>query len=322
MCLRVGERTVAGTLLVEGGGAAIPMLADKFFHGVNKVLPAMALVAALAFAASQNAPASAEEQIFIAKNGNARLRVFSEGSGPAIVLLPGQGRGPRDLEALSTSLVSAGFRVLRPEPRGFGESVGPVDGATLRDNAADVGAAIEASGSAPAIVAGWAYGNRVARMLATERPQLVRGVVLIAAGGKFAPAPGVFQSLQAYQDKSLPIEKRAEIGRTLLYGPNANISIADMRIDDVSAATIRAQPLAPSPSTPVESWWAGGNAPMLVLQGLHDVIAPPENGRSLKQDYPDRVTLVEFPDLGHAMAQERPDLVSNAIVAWVAKLSK
>ena len=73
MCLRVGERTVAGTLLVEGGGAAIPMLADKFFHGVNKVLPAMALVAALAFAASQNAPASAEEQIFIAKNGNASL---------------------------------------------------------------------------------------------------------------------------------------------------------------------------------------------------------------------------------------------------------
>jgi len=26
--------------------------------------------------------------------------------------------------------------------------------------------------------------------------------------------------LQAYQDKSLPLEKRAEIGRSILYGPN------------------------------------------------------------------------------------------------------
>src|SRR5260370_11019221 len=40
-CLRVGERTVARTLLVEGGGAAIPMLADKFFHGVHAALLSM-----------------------------------------------------------------------------------------------------------------------------------------------------------------------------------------------------------------------------------------------------------------------------------------
>jgi pimeloyl-ACP methyl ester carboxylesterase len=281
-----------------------------------------ALLAAIVFAACQSAPVFADEQIIVAKNGDARLRVFSEGSGPSIVLLPGQGRGPRDFDTLSKSLVSAGFRVIRPEPRGFGESIGPVEGVTLRDNAADVAAAIEATSAAPAIVGGWAYGNRVARMLATERPQLVRGLVLIAAGGKFAPKPEVFQSLQAYQDKSLPIEKRAEVARSILYGPNAIISIADMRIDDVSPATIRAQSLAPSPSTPVDSWWAGGEARMLVLQGLHDVIAPPENGRSLKLDYPDRVTLVEFPDLGHSMARERPDLVANAIIAWAAKLGR
>jgi pimeloyl-ACP methyl ester carboxylesterase len=211
---------------------------------------------------------------------------------------------------------------VRPEPRGFGESIGPVDGVGLRDIAADVAAAIEATRSAPAIVGGWAYGNRVARMLATERPQLVRGLVLIAAGGKFPPAPGVFESLRDVQDKNLPIDKRAEIARKIAYGPNTNISIADMRLDDSSAATIKAQSIAPSPSTPVESWWAGGKAPMLVLQGLHDVIAPPQNGRSLKQDYPDRVTLVEFADLGHSMVRERPDLIANAIDSWSSKLDQ
>jgi pimeloyl-ACP methyl ester carboxylesterase len=277
---------------------------------------------AVTFAVFRCAPVFADEQVIVAKNGDARLRVFSEGRGPAIVLLPGQGRGPRDLDAGLAALVSAGYRVVRPEPRGFGESVGPVDGVDLRDIAADVAAAIEASHSAPAIVGGWAYGNRVARMLATERPQLVRGLVLIAAGGKFPPAPGVLESLRDVQDKSLPIEKRAEIARRISYGPNTSISIADMRLDNASAATIKAQSLAPSPSTPVESWWAGGKAPMLVLQGLHDVIAPPQNGRSLKQDYPDRVTLVEFADLGHSMVRERPDLVANAIASWATKLGQ
>jgi pimeloyl-ACP methyl ester carboxylesterase len=100
---------------------------------------------------------------------------------------------------------------------------------------------LEATGVAPAIVGGWAYGNRVARKLASEWPQLVRGVVLIAAGGKLAPAPGVFESLRTYQDKSLPIEKRADAARKIFYGPDSNVSITDMHMDEVSATTIRTQ---------------------------------------------------------------------------------
>jgi pimeloyl-ACP methyl ester carboxylesterase len=277
-------------------------------------LPAMSRVAR-----AQITTASIEDTT-VALNGEARLCVFSEGSGPAIVLLPGQGRGPRDFEEVSKHLVSGGYRVIRPEPRGFGQSVGPVDGVTLRDLAADVAAAIQVTRAAPAIVGGWGYGNRVARMLATEWPNLVRGVVLMAAGGKFPPAAGVPESLRDYQDETLPVERRAEIARRILYGPSSKIGIDEMRLDDNSKATIRAQLLA-SRSMPLEAWWDGGKAPMLVLQGLHDVIAPPENGRSLKRDYPNRVTLVEFPELGHAMIHERPDLITSAIITWVAKLS-
>jgi pimeloyl-ACP methyl ester carboxylesterase len=264
--------------------------------------------------------ATAEPRITFVKNGDTTLRVLSEGNGPTILLLPGQGRGPRDFETLAAALVAAGYLVVRPEPRGFGESVGPVDGIDLRDIAADAASVLDATGAGPATLGGHAYGNRVARMLATLRPELVRGVVLIAAGGKFPPALGALESLRAYQDKSLPMQKRAEIARKILYGPLTTISIADMRIDEVSEAATKAQSLLPSPSVPVDSWWSGGAAPMLVLQGLEDVIAPSENGRSLKNDYPERVTLVEFPNLGHSMARERPDLVSDAIIKWTAKL--
>ncbi len=117
-------------------------------------------------------------------NGSAKLRVFTAGDGPVIVMLPGQGGGPAAFEGLA-QLLSSRFRVVLPEPRGYGESIGKLDGVTLHDVAADVARAIENVGGAPVLVAGHAYGNRVARMLASDRPELVGGLVLMAAGGKF-----------------------------------------------------------------------------------------------------------------------------------------
>lgn len=288
---------------------------DGLSSGIGRAFAV--LIACLITACAQTGSVQQPEQVTYVQNGAARLRVFVEGSGPAIVLLPQRGRGPRDFDDISKRLVSAGYRVVRPEPRGFGESVGPVEGVTLRDNARDVAAAIEKVGAAPAIVVGWAYGNRVARMIASERPELVRGVVLIAAGGKYPPKPEVLAKMRIYQDKSLSLETRAEAAR-VRYGTKTKVSVADMRLDEVSEATVKAQSLAPT--VPLEAWWNGGKAPMLVLQGLEDVIAPPENGRSLRRDHPNRVTLVEFEDLGHYMAHERPDLVVDAIVNWTKKL--
>lgn len=276
------------------------------------------LIVGLITACAQTGSIQQPAQVSYVQNGAARLRVFVEGSGHAIVLLPGRGRGPRDFDDLAKHLVLAGFRVVRPEPRGFGESVGPIEGLTLRDNAGDVVMAIEMVGAAPAIVVGHAYGNRVARMIASEQPQIVRGVELIAARGKYPPKPEVLATLRQVQERSLPFEKRAEAARTVLYGPKSMISVAEMHLDEVSAMTIPAQSL--SPTVPVEALWSGGNAPMPVLHGLHDVIAPPENGRSLQRDYPERVTLVELEDLGHSMARECPDLVVAAIVSWTKKL--
>jgi pimeloyl-ACP methyl ester carboxylesterase len=256
-------------------------------------------------------------------DGPAKLRVFTAGNGPTIVMLPRQGRGPYVLEPLAQRLLAAGFRVVLPEPRGYGESVGPLDGVTLRDLGADVARAIESVGGAPVVLAGHAYGNRVARMLASDRPDLVRGVVLIAAGGKFPPGAEAVQNLLIFQNKSLPAERRSIAAKAAFFGLQSNPTPDDIMLDGISADTIKMQAGTLDPKLfPLEWWWPGGKAPMLVIQGLADVIAPPENGRSLKTDYPDRVTLVELAGLGHIMMRERPDLVAEAIAAFVNKLGK
>src|SRR5215472_8797201 len=71
-------------------------------------------------------------------NGQANLRVFTAGDGPALVMLPGLGYGPASLEPLARRLVAAGFRVILPEPRGYGESGGALAAVTLEDLATDV----------------------------------------------------------------------------------------------------------------------------------------------------------------------------------------
>lgn len=254
-------------------------------------------------------------------NGQANLRVFFAGEGPTIVMLPGRGRGPRAMEPLAERLIAAGFRIVLPEPRGYGESVGPLEGVTLRDLGIDLARAIESIGTAPVVVVGHAFGNRIARMLASDRPDLVKAVVLLAAGGKYPARPEASANLRVYFDKGLPAERRIEAGKAALFGPKSNPRPDDIALDGTSADTSKAQISASDPKVfPLEAWWPGGKAPMLVIQGLEDVIAPPENGRSLKADYPDRVTLVEFPGLGHAMLRERPDLTAEAIAMFVRKL--
>jgi pimeloyl-ACP methyl ester carboxylesterase len=255
-----------------------------------------------------------------AVNGQTNLRVFIAGDGPTVVMLPGRGLGPASFEPLARRLAAAGFRVVLPEPRGYGESVGPLAAVTLQDLAADVALSIEAAGGAPVVVAGHAYGNRVGRMLAQERPDLVRGVALMAAGGKFPPTAEVAANLLTWLNTSVPDERRAAAAKAAFFGPQSDPAAEDLMLDGVSAVTSRIQGAAVA--APLESWWPGGRVPMLVIQGLADVTAPPENGRSLKADYPDRVTLVEFAGLGHFMVQERPDLVAEAIVAFMRKLTR
>src|SRR5204863_365240 len=123
----------------------------------------------------------------IVVRGDARIEVIAEGAGPLVVLLPSRGRESEDYDEVAAGIARAGFRVLRPQPRGTGASSGPMTGLTLHDFAGDVAAVIAHAGGGPAVVAGHAFGNWVARMTATDHPQLVRGVIILAAAAKTYP---------------------------------------------------------------------------------------------------------------------------------------
>ena len=109
--------------------------------------------------------------------GNAQIEVLIDGdSGPSIVLLPSSQRDSLDFKDLAQRLADAGFRVLRPQPRGMGRSSEPLPDMTLHTLAADVAWVIERLGGGQAIVAGHAFGVVLAWVVAAE-----------AAGSTFRP---------------------------------------------------------------------------------------------------------------------------------------
>ena len=143
----------------------------------------------------------------IVRYDNVEIDLIAEGRGPLIVMLPSRGRDFEDFDDVASRLAAAGYRVLRPQPRGAGKSTGPLEGIRMQDLARDVAHVIAREKAGPAVIAGHAYGNWVARMTATDHPALVRGVVLMAAAAKTYPDE-LRAVVQQSGDASLPDEQR------------------------------------------------------------------------------------------------------------------
>ena len=90
---------------------------------------------------------------------NVQIEVNSQGTGPVIVMLPSLGRSGRDYDQVADYLQADGFRVVRPEPRGIGQSKGPMENLTVHDFARDVAAVVEHENKGPIVVVGHAWGN-------------------------------------------------------------------------------------------------------------------------------------------------------------------
>src|SRR5262249_24124805 len=75
--------------------------------------------------------------------------------------------------------------------------------------------------------------------------------------------------------------------------------------------------LATSRNVPPAYWWSAGTAPLLVIQGLDDIVAPPANGHALRDQLGERVQVVDIPRAGHFVIVEQPDLVTAAVIDFI-----
>jgi pimeloyl-ACP methyl ester carboxylesterase len=75
----------------------------------------------------------------IVTTGPVSIETYIDGDGPDVVVLPSYGRdGGADFDLFTATLVDAGYRVLRPQPRGIAGSTGPMTGVGLGDLGDDI----------------------------------------------------------------------------------------------------------------------------------------------------------------------------------------
>jgi pimeloyl-ACP methyl ester carboxylesterase len=251
------------------------------------------------------------------RRGETQIEILSQGTGPLIVLLPSLGRGAEDFDAIAELIAVAGFRVLRPQPRGIGQSAGPMTGIDLHDYANDVAAVIEHAAGGPAFVVGHAFGNRVARLLATVRPDLVSAVALVAANvGRDPSPPNVRAAIRTSADPAAPEDARLAALQFAFFAPgnDARGWLTGWHPDTLAAERIAGD------KTPREEDYAAGRAPVLYLQPDHDPLAHVDNVEEYKRVLGDRVTVVLIPHASHAAIAEQPEFIADELIKFARRL--
>ncbi|MFD8385515.1 alpha/beta fold hydrolase [Streptomyces sp. NPDC059679] len=287
----------------------------------NLVLLTIASATTAACSASTGVtPARTKVRRTVVTHGKVRIETISQGEGPTVVILPSLGRGAEDYDKVAPRVAAAGFRVLRPQPRGIGRSEGPMEDLDMHDFAADVAAVLDHEKAGPAVVVGHAWGSQPARMLAEDRPDLVSGLVMAAAsagklpaGSKEKPYSRNREAIDGSGDLTLPEKQRLRYLKQAFFAPGH-----DPRpwLTGWYPKTHDAQAHARN-VTPVDDYFAGGDVPMLDLQAEFDAVVVPN---VFKPMLGDRVTVQVIKNAGHALAPEQPAAMSKAVVAFARRV--
>ena len=248
------------------------------------------------------------------KVGGTTLECTLYGSGIPVVLLANAGCSTGYLDDLARVLAAGGLQPISVNMRGAGGSRGSLDGITVHDLAADVAGVLEAVNCGPAHLVGHAFGNRVARCLAADRPSLVRSVTLLAAGGLIGRATPLGTAFRnATEVKMNGSDCVTALGARWLSPASDPKILAEVECwPEVHLAH-----LATSRGVALEDWWGAGTAPLLVIQGLDDAAAPPGNGHALREQFGDRVRVIDLPRAGHFLLLEQPEAVTRAVAEFL-----
>lgn len=257
-----------------------------------------------------------------ASKGRVTVEVLLRGKGKLVVLLPSLGRAASDFDDLASRLAAAGYRTAAVNPRGIGGSDGPV-ASSLADYARDVVEAIKAlqtrSGHAaakPVVLIGHAYGNRLARAVASQFPDAVSSLILLASGGQVAMPPAVAKALYGVFDPALSPQAHIDAVRTAFFAPGNNPEV--WREGWYGAVALQQQNAVKN--SPPESWSDGGQASIYIVQAADDVVASPANAEALRSAHPERIEVAILNNAGHAMLPEQRERLAELVLGRLGKL--
>ncbi|MBP2035058.1 pimeloyl-ACP methyl ester carboxylesterase [Streptomyces avidinii] len=226
----------------------------------------------------------------------------------------------------TAALTAAGYRVITPDLRGYGESPVLPGRAILADLADDLAALLAGLGIEHLVVGGVSMGGQIAMEVRLRHPGLVRALVLSDTspvpetpdGAKFRRETAerlIAEGMRPYAEEVID-KMLAAHNVTAMPETAARVSAMMCATDpEGAAAALRGRAERPD-YRPV---LAGAAEPCLVLVGADDVYTPVAEAEALHALLPHSVlTVIE--GAGHLPGLERPEAFNKALLDFLAGL--
>lgn len=212
---------------------------------------------------------------------------------------------------------------------GVGASTGEV-APDIAGAAKAAAAFIDALGLKQIDALGWSMGGTVVQQLALDRPELARRLVLAGTGpGGVAEAPRAPDKV--WQVAAKPVNDDEDFLYLFFTGSQTSreAGLASLRRLDrrlaVSKAVVKPESWK-SQAGAIAAWGMGKNsayprlaeitAPVLVANGVHDVMISAYNSYAMVQKLPN-AQLVLYPDSGHGFLFQYPETFARQVVEFL-----
>jgi 3-oxoadipate enol-lactonase len=262
-----------------------------------------------------------------------RCAYVDAGTGPPIVLLHAGVANMRSWDAMAPLLVAAGYRVVRYDQRGFGETVTE---AVPFSNRADVIAVLDTLGIGRAALVGNSRGGVIAFDTAAEFPDRFVAVVGVAAGlggyeGTATPeevaAYEAMDALESAEPPDVPAIADAMV-RFWVDGPGQPPSrvpepireaVRAQQTDILRPDRVNGEPIPLDP--PAEARLAVLTMPILAIAGALDSSEFTDIARHLANTAPNAHAEV-WDGIAHMVGMEQPERLANRIAEFLAPLPR
>lgn len=221
--------------------------------------------------------------------------------------------------------LSARFRVVTVDLRGFGDSVAPDNQGTIDLYAQDVLALMDQLGIAQAVIGGHSMGGAVTLRLYELAPTRFRAMILNDAAA-FAP-PVVEQNMWIGYQQQAPVLGGASLVPLLLpefltgADRNSRPGLVQKVSEQILAASVNglvggAHALQTRPS--FSTTFPTITVPTLIIYGEEDSLTPMEQAKRLNVAITGS-ELVIVPGATHGVIREQPGVANKAILDWTAR---
>jgi pimeloyl-ACP methyl ester carboxylesterase len=292
------------------------------------LLVALALVNAL-LVSRETQPARADAGRVLELPGpDLQVREDGPRGAPALVLLHGTPGSLRWWDRAVPAL-ARDHRVVRFDLLGHGGSEKPRDGYGIPGQARQLGVALDRLGVDRALVVGYSYGGVLATALVEQRPEKVRGLVVLASNtrtrfvdaplvARIAEWPIVGQLVNRLSSRGA-IEDALEV--SLAREPVPGAFVDDVR-DMTHSSFVRSRQDARSylDERPSHERLAGARVPLLAISGSRDEVVDPAVLRDWARVPGARTVLIR--GAGHTVQWDDPDRTVREIRAFERSLGR